>query len=121
MLQYKSFFDIISGLTYNTLPGMADASDFTGTPVIVQFSTGQSRAIAEVPINDDIEAERVESFEVRLSVDPNNPGTLSVVEPDVIEVHILDDDGGPVEVNGRYQLIDCETPRYFEGGETFRI
>ncbi len=80
-------------LYYDTHPNEAvEDEDFEAKPVSLEFGIGVRTAIAEIPIEDDTDFEGIEVFDVRLAVDPLRPGTLTVVEPSVVEVNILDND-----------------------------
>ncbi|XP_072031291.1 uncharacterized protein [Amphiura filiformis] len=79
-------------LYYDTLPNEADLDDFEPLPLGLSFGIGERSAVAQIPIIDDLEVEGIEVFLVRLAVDPSRPGTLTVEEPSVVTVNILDND-----------------------------
>jgi glucose/arabinose dehydrogenase len=75
-------------VNFETVPGSAGASDFTGITGTVTIPAGEDRAVIEIPLNDDSLSEATEDFSISLS----NVSSGALQFPRTATVSILDDE-----------------------------
>lgn len=83
-------------VNYDTSDRTADAfaRDYSATSGTLSFAPGVTTQTVRVPIVNDVTAESVESFELRLTNAKNASGTTVPIAKNVVTATIIDDDNG---------------------------